>query len=137
MKTLQATTRLCVRNVEDITLNCRYAYNDRMLRYKYLACDMFSDTMFASARVGMSIRGYTCAQVFATDFGWGLALTLPSEKQNHLAFKNLFKTYGVPRIMIMDGAKSQIEGETRKVCELAGCTIQELEKGTPASNQAE
>ena len=56
---------------------------------------------------------------------------------NHTAFKCLFKTVGVPIRMIMDGAKSQIEGETRKICNQAGCTIQELEKGTPSSNHVE
>ena len=136
-KTLQATTMLCPRNVTDITLNRRYTYNDRMLRYRHLATEMFSDTMFASKRAGKSIRNYSCAQIFATEFGWGCAIPLVSESMNHTAFKTLFKTVGVPIRMIMDGAKSQIEGETQKICIQAGCTIHELEKGTPSSNRAE
>ena len=37
--TIQATTRLCPRNDSTITLNQRYAYNDRMIRYKHLPCN--------------------------------------------------------------------------------------------------
>ena len=108
-----------------------------MMRYYHLATEMFSDTTFISARAGKSIRGFTCAQISATEFGWGYDIPLASESMNHTAFKSLFKTVGVPIRMIMDGAKSQIEGETRKICDQVGCTIHELEKGTPASNRAE
>jgi hypothetical protein len=96
-KTLLATTRLCKRNTTDISLNRRYASNDRMIRYSHLDTSIFSDTMFASARAGKSVRNYTCAQIFATDFGWIRATPLFSEKDNHLAFKELFKEVGVPK----------------------------------------
>ena len=36
--------------------------------------------------------------------------------------------------MIVDGARAQIMGEARKICEMTGCEIVELEKDTPASN---
>ena len=62
-RTLQATTRLCPRNTTSISLNQRYTYNDRMLRYRRFNTDMFSDTMYAAKRTGKSIRNYTCAQV--------------------------------------------------------------------------
>ena len=67
-RTIQATTRLCPRNTTTITLNKRYASNDRMIRYKHLNCVMFSDTMFAAANSGKSVKNFTCVQVFATDF---------------------------------------------------------------------
>ena len=37
----------------------------------------------------------------------------------------------------MDGAKAQVSGETKKICDEVGYQIVELEKYTPASNQAE
>ena len=136
-RTIQATTRMCPRNTTTISLNRRYGSNDRMIRYKHLNCVMFADTMFASSRVGKSVRNFTCCQVFATDFGWSIAYNMEYERNVHQAFKKLFKEVGVPLKMIVDGARSQTMGETNKLCESVGCQIVELEKNTPASNRAE
>ena len=38
--------------------------------------------------------------------------------------------------MVVDGARAQTMGETNKLCDSVGCQIIELEKDTPASNQA-
>ena len=62
--------RLCPRTGYDIMLNRRYLNNDRMIQYRRLPTNIFMDTMFASRRVGKSYRGYTCVQVYATEFGW-------------------------------------------------------------------
>lgn len=69
-RTLRDTTRLCPRSNDTITLNRRYTYNDRMLRYKHLPINVFTDTMFASKRAEKSYRNYTCVQVYASKFGW-------------------------------------------------------------------
>ena len=108
-----------------------------MIRYKHLDCVLFSDTMFASIKVGKSERNYTCCQVFLSDFGWTMAYNMEFERDIHHAYKRLFKEVGVPRKMIVDGARAQKMGEARKVCEMAGCQIVELEKNTPAFNRAE
>ena len=136
-RTIQRTTRLCPRNTTSISLHRRYEANDRMLRYRHLNCNMFADTMFASAKAGKSVRNYTCVQVFATDFGWCTSYNMSFEREIHTAYKRLFKDVGVPRKLIVDGAKAQVEGEARKVCNEVGCEIVELEKYTPASNRAE
>ena len=136
-RTIQMTTRMCPRNTTTISLNRRYGTNDRMIRYRHLDCVMFSDTMFASSRVGKSVRNYTCCQVFATDFGWSISYNMDFERNMHLAYKKLFKEVGVPTKMIVDGARAQTMGEVRKICDAAGCQIVELEKDTPASNRAE
>ncbi len=82
VRTMNVVTRLCPRNTADITLNRRYSTNDRMLRYSRMLSDCFMDTMFAAkprtgkngkemkGTNGKSVRGFTCAQVFATEFGW-------------------------------------------------------------------
>ena len=93
--------------------------------------------MFAAKRHGKSVRNYTCVQVFTTDFGWIQSYCFEYEIDIYKGFKSLFKDTGVPKKMIMDGARSQVNGETRKICDQAGCTIIELEKDTPASNRAE
>ena len=39
--------------------------------------------------------------------------------------------------MICDGAPEQVSGEAARLCQLADCTIQQIERGTPWSNRAE
>ena len=68
VKTLNSVTRLCPRNTLDISLKRRYSTND-MLRYNRMLTDLFMDTMFSKKPTGKSVRGYTCCQVFATEFG--------------------------------------------------------------------
>ena len=94
---------------------------------------MFSDTMFAVAKSDKSLRNFTCVQVFATDFGW----CQDYERNIHTAYRRLFKEVGVPLKLIVDGAKAQVQGEAKKVCDEVGCQIVELERYTPASNRAE
>ena len=136
-RTIKVTTRLCVRDNENITLNRRYAVNDRMLRYKHIMTPIFMDTMYASRKAGKSYRGFSCVQVFASEFGWMRVHLMRSEKEIHLSLKALFKDVGVPHPLIADGARAQIEGKARLLCEDAGCKTIELEKNTPASNRAE
>ena len=99
---------------------------------------MFTETMFASKRAGKSVRNFTCAQVFATDFGWIHVVPMMMMKKDiHKAFKEVIKKFGVPTKMIMDGAQAQVQRKMSKICDLSGCKIVELEKRTPASNRAE
>ena len=53
------------------------------------------------------------------------------------AIKRYFKEKGVSIKLICDQASEQIQGAARVLCHDAGCTIYQLEKGTPASNRAE
>ena len=136
-RTIAVTTRLCPRNTTSITLNRRYPNNDRMLRYRHLPVVMFGDTMFSSKQVGKSIRNFTCAQVFATDFGWCDVYLMEFEREMPLAFKSLFKDVCVPEKMVLDGARAQVKGETSDICRLSGCKVVELERDTPSANHAE
>ena len=54
-----------------------------------------------------------------------------------MALKSLFREHCVPRKMVMDGARVQVKEDTLNQCRLAGCTVSELERGTPAANRAE
>ena len=82
-RTLKVTTRLCPRNVDDITLNRRYSVNDRMIRYRRIDAPIFMDTMYASKRAGKSFKGFTCVQVYASEFGWVRADPMRSEAGLH------------------------------------------------------
>ena len=138
-KTLQATTQLAIRKTDNPSLNRKYRSNDRMLRYTRLATNTFMDTMFAGKKGGKSIRGYKTAQVFATEFGHVFVVPLMDKTGASItnAIKQYFKTVGVPEDIICDQATEQVKGSSRILCHDAGCTIVELEKGTPASNRAE
>ena len=132
----QATIRLCKRNTQDITLNRRFSPNDRMIRYPRVRAITFTDTLLASRRC-ISFRKYSCAQIFATEFGYIFACPLRKRADMEMAIKKFFKEVGVPPRLIADKAREQILGDTKKLCDQANCKIIELEKGTPASNRAE
>ena len=138
-KTIQATTQLAVRTVNEPSLTRKFSSNDRMLRYSRLATDTFMDTMFASAKIGPSQRGFTSCQVFATEFGHVFVVPMSSKKGIEIAqaIKRYFKEIGVPEHLVCDQAREQVKGEARILCNEAGCHVVELEKGTPASNRAE
>ena len=132
-KVVYPTIRMCKRNTTDISLNQRYAVNDRMLRYPCLTCPLFTDTLLALQRC-VSIRGYTCAQIFASEFGFIFPCLMKRRADMEYATKRLFKEIGVPTNLIMDRAKEQYKGNNRLLYEKSGCTIKEIEKGTPSAN---
>lgn len=135
--TILATTQRLVRSLLEPTLNRRYNTNDRMLRYYRIQCDMYMDTYFAANKLGPSIRGHTCAQLFVTDFGWCKVKPMKLKSELPLALKSLFKEDGVPEKIICDGAAEQVGGDSKRLCQLSDCTIQQLERGTPWANRAE
>lgn len=135
-KVTETTIRLCKRNTNTISLNRRYAINDRMLRYNRLRCPLYTDTLLASERC-VSVRGYTCAQIFASEFGFIFPCLMRKRADMSLATKRLFKEIGVPTELICDRAREQYSGDNLKLCEQSGCTIKELEKGTPQADRAE
>ena len=136
-RTLQMITRFCPRTGDGISLNRRYMNNDRMIRYRHLSTNIFMDTMFAYKHVGKSYRGYTCVQVYATEFGWVRADLKKTEKDLHHSIKSLFKEVGVPMKLIADEVRLQVAGKARILRDQAKCTVVELEKNTPSANQAE
>ena len=119
------------------TLNQRYSTNDRMLRYNRIQCPLFSDTYFAAKKLGPSIRGFHMSQLFATDFGFVGVQNMKKRSELPLALKLFFKEFGVPDPLIVDGAKEQISGEAKRLCQLADCCVQQLQPRLPWSNRAE
>ena len=138
-RTLKTTTQLAMRSSDNPSLTRKYRTNDRMLRYLRVSTNVFMDTMFASSKAAKSLRGFTACQVFATEFGHVFTVLLrdKSGKEVSLAIKRYFKEIGVPHRLICDQAREQVKGDSKILCHDAGCTVIELEKGTPASNRAE
>ena len=51
-RTLKATSQLAVRTVGEASLTRKFRTNDRMLRYRRLSFDVFTDTFFSSKATG-------------------------------------------------------------------------------------
>jgi hypothetical protein len=62
---------------------------------------------------------------------------MKKESEAHEALSLLFHRDGVPNVMVMDGAKSQDEGEFRSKLRDAGCHIKQTEPHTQSSNMGE
>jgi hypothetical protein len=90
------------------SLTKRYKTNDRQLRYRRLPVIIYTDTMYSTI---LSRQMNKAAQIFTTDFVFMRAFLLKKEKEAHEALSLLFNIDGVPNVMVMDGAKAQVEGE--------------------------
>ena len=53
-----------------VSLSCKDATNDQMIRYRWIKDYFFMDTFFATKKGGKSSRGHTCCQLFMTDKGF-------------------------------------------------------------------
>ena len=133
-RTLKATTQRGIRTVLNPTLSRRFRTNDRQLRYRRLAVEMFTDTLFSKVK---SKRGNTCSQVFGTAGGWARAYPMKLKSQAHEALSLLHQREGVPNVMIMDGSGEQTQGKFRHKCRQAGTHVKQTEPYTPFSNAAE
>ena len=133
--TVERTTQRGVRTVLHPTLSRRFRTNDRMLRYRRMPCDLYGDTMFCPKIP--SVRGYTMAQIFATDFGWSRCYPMKRKGEAHEALSLLFAREGVPPKLIIDGAKEMKLGEFARKCKEASCYLRSTEPYSPWSNSAE
>ena len=84
---------------------------------------MFMDTYFAARKVGLSVRGYMCAQFFVSDFGWCKIKPMKLLSELPLVLYSLFKEEGVPDKLVCDGAVEQVSGEAAILCQLSDYTI--------------
>ena len=67
-RTLKVTTQLNHQGGNE-TLSRHFGTNDRMLRYKRIKSEFYTDTFFVTGKA-RSIRGYTCMQIFVSDKGF-------------------------------------------------------------------
>ena len=133
-KILDTTTQRMTRSTLHPTLFRRFPTNDRHLRYRRLAFDLYTDTMFSSET---SRTGNKAAQIFASGTGWVRAYPIKQESQAKEALALLFQREGVPAVMIMDGALTQTKGEFRQLCVKSGCQVKQTEPRSPWQNTAE
>ena len=113
--TLASTTRRLLRSSSAPTLDQRFSTNDKMLRYKRITVPIFTDTFFATSTLGPSLRNFKMVQLFVTDFGFTACQLMKTKSEVPLAFKQFFKKWGAPDVMVMDSAPEQISGESRRL----------------------
>jgi hypothetical protein len=95
---------------------------------------MFTDTLYSTIPL---MQKNKAAQIFCTDLGFVRAFPMKKESEAHEALSFLFHTDGVLNLMVMDGAKAQVEGEFRRKLRDAGCHIKQTEPHTQSSNMGE
>jgi hypothetical protein len=125
------TTQRGVRRMIRPSLTKRYKTNYRQLRYRRLPVTMFNDTIFSTI---LSRQQNKAAQICCTDFGFVRAFPMKKESEAHEALYLLFHSDGVPNVMVMDGAKAQVEGQFRRKLRDTGCHIKQTEPHTQSSN---
>ena len=82
--------------------------NDRNFHFHHLAHPIFSDMMFAST---LSRRINRCAQVYATNFGWAIALPMASRSDACETLLFMFARDGVLPACICNNHKEMIQGK--------------------------
>jgi hypothetical protein len=118
------TTQRGIRRIIHPSMTKRYNTNDKQIRYRRLSVTMFTDTMYSTI---LSRQHNKADQIFFTDFGFVRAFPMKKESEAHEALSLLFQRDGVTNVMVMDGAKTQTEGQFRsKLCD-AGCRINHTE----------
>jgi hypothetical protein len=109
-RTRLVTTQRGIRRMSHPILKKRYKTNDRQLQYRRLSDTMFTDTMYSTIP---SRQNNKAAQICCTDFGFVREFPMKKESEAHEALSLLFHRDGVPNVMVMDGAKAQVEGGFR------------------------
>ena len=101
--------------------------NDRMLRYRRIKSNFFTDTMFVT-KAAKSTRGYTMLQLFVLDKRY-IAL-YPMERKNDFqdCLHLFYKEVGVPEILVVDPSGEQTSKSIRQFCIQVGTTLRLLEE---------
>jgi hypothetical protein len=95
---------------------------------------MFTDTMYSTIP---SRQQNKAAHIWCTDFGFVRAFPMKKESEAHEAYSLIFHRDGVTNVIVMYGAKAQVEGEFRRKMRDAGCHIKQTEPHTQSSNMGE
>jgi hypothetical protein len=106
-RTRLVTTKRGIRRIINPSLTKWYKTNDRKILYCRMIVTMFTDTMYSTIP---SRQKNKAAQILCTDFSFVRAFPMKKESEAHEALSFLFHRDGVPNVMVMDGAKAQVEG---------------------------
>ena len=132
---ISQNTQLLRQNADN-DLSRLYSTNDRMLRYKRINSQFFTDTFFA-AGCKKTTRGNTCAQMFVSDKGFVAIYPMKSKGDFPDALHMFCKEVGVPVTMVVDPSGEQTSKKVKKFCHQVGTSLRILEESTQWANRAE
>ena len=127
-KALAQSTQYC-RHGASNALSRQYSTNDRMLRYKRINSQFYTDTFFVTGST-KSTRDNTCAQLFVSDKGFVAIYPMKSKGEFPSALKLFCKEIGVPITLVLDPSGEQRSKEVRTFCNKVGTTLRVLEEST-------
>ena len=84
-----------------------------------------------------SICVNTCCEVYVTSFGWSRVFPMKKESDVHESLDLFLSRYGVPELLISDGAKAYVGGEFKKKAKQAGIFCKLTDPYSPWQNSAE
>ena len=133
-KTLLKTTQRALRTSPNPLLSQWYSTNDKVLRYRRLPVDLFTDTVEAGI---VSHRGNKYALVYAHRKTWCNAYPVAKKSDAHETLSLLFAQEGVPSTLVMDGTREQVMGKFVQKARQADCHVKQTELYSPWQNAAE
>ena len=134
--TLKVTTQNGIRHALH-PLKRRYRTDNMSLSLRRLNTRFYTDTLFAKVK---SLKGNTCAQVFATDdIGFVRVHPMSSKSQAGEALRGLAEDIGVPNEIVCDGASEQVgpKSDFYKTVNYLRSRIKQTEPYSPWQNNAE
>ena len=134
-KTLKVTTQYNHQGGND-TLSRHFGTNDRMLRYRRIKSEFYTDTFFVTGKA-KSTRGYTCMQIFVSDKGFVKVYPMRSPGEYPMALRLFAKEVGAPEILVADPYSSHKSRDVKAFCNQIGTTLKILEESTQWANRAE
>ena len=132
---IQQNTQLLRQNVDN-DLSKQFTINDRMLRYKRINSQFYTDTFFAGG-CDKTTRGNTCAQMSVSDKGFVAIYPMKSKGDFKDSLHLFCKEVGVPVDLVVNPSGERTSKEVTKFCHQVGTTLRILEESTQWANRAE
>ena len=134
-RTLKVTTHLNHQGGSE-NLSRHFGTNDRMLRYRRIASEFYTDTFFVTGKA-RSTRGYTCMQIFVSDKGFVKVYPMRKVSEYPQALKMFAKDVGAPDVLVADPHPSNKSKDVKAFCNKIGTTLRILEESTQWASRAE
>ena len=133
-KTIENTTQLAVRDFTNVTGSRRLKPIHEQLKHRRLDVEMYCDILEGKC---VSLLGNRYTTVYCTPFHWISVDPMEKKGDAHKTLDNLFRTVGVPRVIIPDGGGELKQGEFARKASRAQSNIHPIEAYTPNANIAE
>ena len=134
-RTVEVTTQLNSRGGID-NLSRNFGTNDRMLSYRRIASEFYTDTFFVTGRA-QSTQGYNCMQIFVSDKGYVKVYLMTKVSEYLQALKKFAKDVGSPEVLIADPHPVKKSKDVKALCNQIGTTLKFLEGSTQWLSRAE